>query len=84
MDGAYQFDKDDNLVVEIKELPIGIWTKDYKEFLETLLEGDNPIIQDFKEFHTNNKVHFRIKFKEGNLNRDPEVFIKIMRLRSTI
>lgn len=46
-------------------MPIGKWTKDYKEFLETLLEGENKKIEDFKEFHTNNKVHFQIKFIEG-------------------
>jgi DNA topoisomerase-2 len=47
--------------VEIKELPIGTWTKNYKEFLEKMLEDGSDLIE-FKEFHTNNRVHFWLKF----------------------
>jgi DNA topoisomerase II len=36
-------------IVEVRELPIGKWTRDYKEFLEGLED-----IADVKELHTNN------------------------------
>ena len=49
--------KDDNWV-EITELPVGKWTKDYKEFLEGLMEGEKAEINELKEHHTNNRVHF--------------------------
>ena len=35
--GLYQFLDDDTHRVRITELPIGTWTKDYKEFLENML-----------------------------------------------
>ena len=49
--------KDDNWV-EITELPVGKWTKDYKEFLEGLMEGEKAEINEIREHHTNNRVHF--------------------------
>ena len=36
--GIYEFVDDDKCLVHIKELPVGTWTSDYKEFLESLLD----------------------------------------------
>jgi DNA topoisomerase-2 len=36
--------------VEITELPIKKWTKQYKEFLEKQIEENK--LADFKEYHT--------------------------------
>ena len=42
--------------VEITELPWRSWTRDYKSFLESLMqEGD---IQDLREYHKDNSVRF--------------------------
>ena len=35
--GIYEFVDDDTATIRIKELPIGSWTQDYKDFLETML-----------------------------------------------
>jgi DNA topoisomerase-2 len=35
--GIYEFVDDDAATIRIKELPIGCWTKDYKNFLDTML-----------------------------------------------
>jgi len=46
--------------IEITELPIGKWTRDYKNFLEELMnpkEGE-PEIEDIREYHAGNRVHF--------------------------
>jgi DNA topoisomerase-2 len=48
------FEVEDNCV-EVLELPVGKWTRDYKEFLEGLED-----VVDIKELHTNNRVHFQI------------------------
>jgi DNA topoisomerase-2 len=48
--------------VHIKELPIGRWIKDHKEFLEELMEKDDRIV-GFKEYHTRLRVHFEIEMK---------------------
>lgn len=47
-----------------------MWTQTYKEFLETLLQGtekQEPMIKDYKEYHTDASVHFRVEFLEGKL-----------------
>jgi len=48
--------------LEITELPVRKWTQDYKEFLAKLVEGSGDgsrgKIDDFKEYHTENTVHF--------------------------
>ena len=35
--GLYEFVDDDTAIIRIKELPIGCWTKDYKNFLDGIL-----------------------------------------------
>lgn len=35
--GVYEFADDDAAIIRIKELPVGCWTQDYKDFLEALL-----------------------------------------------
>jgi DNA topoisomerase-2 len=35
--GLYEFVNDETHIIRIKELPVGCWTKDYKEFLEEML-----------------------------------------------
>ena len=52
--GKYNVLSDDEL--EITELPIGKWTRDYKNFLEELAQKDE--IDDIREYHEENRVHF--------------------------
>jgi DNA topoisomerase-2 len=40
---------DENCSVHITELPIGIWTKDYKAYLDTMIQGNGPEIKEEKE-----------------------------------
>ena len=35
--GVYEFSSDDQATIRITELPVGTWTQDYKDFLESLL-----------------------------------------------
>ena len=43
----------------ITELPIGLWTNSEKELLEKYRSEDRSI-QDFREYHTVNSVHFQV------------------------
>lgn len=52
--GVYNVLSDTEL--EITELPIGKWTRDYKTFLEDLAQKDE--IEDIREYHQENRVHF--------------------------
>ena len=44
--GIYEFLDDDLHRVRITELPVGVWTKNYKAYLEDLLSGDAKGIRD--------------------------------------
>ena len=53
-------------LVEISEIPVNKWTKDYKQGLEELMMSENnsnkePEIEDIKEYHAGNRVHFVVK-----------------------
>jgi hypothetical protein len=67
---------DDN-TLEITELPIRVWTQTYKEFLEKCLlpsgKSETPLIQSYKEYHTDTMVHFVIKCDKLKEMSDAEV-----------
>ena len=55
--------------INITELPIGVWTQDYKEFIETLMDNkDNKIIKDYSDMSTESNVNFVIEFYAGILD----------------
>ncbi|KAG8741551.1 DNA topoisomerase 2 [Ceratobasidium sp. 414] len=52
-----------NSGVDIKELPIRIWTQNYKEQIEEWLVGTDKvpqIVKDYHEHHTTRSVHFEL------------------------
>ena len=69
--------------VEITELPIGTWTEDYKEFLETLLvdyekkkkkdssknNKNKGYLKNFQNHSTESKAHFILEFKPDILKK---------------
>ena len=46
--GVYEFVNDDAATIRIKELPIGTWTQDYKEFLEGILTEQEEAMNAWK------------------------------------
>lgn len=57
--GVYREVEEGGDELEITELPINKWTRDYKNFLEELATKDE--IEEIREYHQENKVHFVIK-----------------------
>lgn len=55
----------DDTTVEITELPIGIWTEDYKEHLESMITANNPILKSFESHYTAKNVRFILNFIPG-------------------
>lgn len=51
--------------IEIEELPVGLWTQPYKEYLDSLVGTE---IKDFKDYSTDNSVHFTIKLVDKRIN----------------
>ncbi|RVW87704.1 DNA topoisomerase 2 [Vitis vinifera] len=57
--------------LRISELPVRKWTQDYKEFLESIMTGNDkikdPFIKDYKEHNDDTTVHFEVIMSEENL-----------------
>ncbi|RKP23009.1 DNA topoisomerase II, partial [Syncephalis pseudoplumigaleata] len=67
--------KIDSNTIEITELPIRSWTQNYKEQLESWLTGTEKtpaFIKDYKEYHTDTKVHFIITLTDENMRKAEE------------
>lgn len=46
--GIYEFENEDAATIRIKELPIGTWTQDYKDFLENMLTAQEEALNKWK------------------------------------
>jgi len=68
----------DHLTVVIHELPIGMWTDDYKMFLETLLTDYNPskgvrkpstpgVLKHYTSHSTESSVYFELEFNSSDI-----------------
>jgi len=59
--------------VRVTELPIGVWTEDYKVFLETLIENGKkskkPTVKDYNDSSTESTVDFTITFYPENVHK---------------
>ena len=56
-------------VVEITELPIGMWSEDYKVFLGEYLDSHPKVLKDYETHYTNNIVRFVLHFYPGELQK---------------
>ena len=58
--------------IQITELPIGVWTTSYKEFLEKKTEktkNQNQMIDSFKTHYTDETVNFILKMDEDTIDK---------------
>ena len=76
--GKYEFIDDDN--VDISELPIGVWTEDFKNYLEELMTA-NKFVKDFQSHYTAKNVRFIVKLLP---NYKKEDFAKDFKMISNI
>jgi len=58
--GIYQWI--DETTMEITELPIGIWTEDYKEHLESMITSGSNYLKSFENHYTSKNVKFVLTF----------------------
>jgi DNA topoisomerase-2 len=89
--GKYEWvkDVDNNPLLVITELPIKQWTKDYKDYLESLLvkNSQKGIVEDFKEYHAKGKIRFEIKLSSDCLKEyidSDERVLKQFKLQTNI
>jgi DNA topoisomerase II len=60
----------ENNMVEITELPIGLWTQEMKEFLEKEVmatEKGPGAVKDYEEHHGENTVHFKVQMTDKGM-----------------
>lgn len=55
--------------VEISELPVRLWTQDFKDRLEEIIKAEKvpSFIKDYTEYNTPVKVHFIIKLEDKHM-----------------
>jgi DNA topoisomerase-2 len=81
--------------IRITELPVGVWTNDYKEFLESLTETTDtktgkkipPIIKDYDDMSKDTTIDFIITLQKGKmeeLTSTPDGIYKQFKLISTV
>ena len=87
------YDKVDDNTIIIKELPIGVWTDDYKQYLESLMETTDkngkkitPYIKQYDDMSKSTNVNIKIKFHKDMLKKimkNKDSFEKLMKLTTT-
>jgi DNA topoisomerase-2 len=73
--------------LDIFELPLGSWTRKYKQFLSNLIQNDELDLQNYKEFHTRTTIHFHLIFKKSakiNLKKKKAFWMKKLKLTTSI
>nr|XP_026488839.1 DNA topoisomerase 2 [Vanessa tameamea] len=77
-----------NEKIEITELPVGVWTQNYKEnVLEPMLGTDKvkPLISEYREYNTDTTVRFVVSLLPGKLAEvEAEGIHKVFKLQTTI
>ncbi|KAK5660493.1 hypothetical protein OQA88_13041 [Cercophora sp. LCS_1] len=65
---AFVDDKEPNVIV-VRELPIRMWTDDFKARLEEIIRGEKSPswIKDYKEYNDHKNVHFEIELEEKHM-----------------
>jgi len=86
-------EKKSDTALEVTELPVKVWTLNYKEFLEELMPQDKRksdddarhTIEEFREYHTENSVHFELKLSRDKMAKvERQGLEKVLKLRSSM
>ena len=73
-------DDDGAAVLRITDLPIGKWTRDYKTFLEGELVTKAGVVDDVREYHAENRVHFSLALTEKGAGLSQAAIAKTFKL----
>ena len=60
--GCYTFD-DVKRTVSITELPVGVWTQDYKAFLDELCSAEGSVLKNFEDLYNHVDVRFDLELE---------------------
>jgi DNA topoisomerase II len=70
--------KTGNTEIEITELPIRVWTQDFKDRLEDMIKAEKSpsFVKDYKDYNTHDKVHFIVQMEEKHVPNGTEEEVK--------
>nr|POF15379.1 dna topoisomerase 2 [Quercus suber] len=71
--------------VEITELPVRVWTQDFKDRLEEVIKAEKvpSFIKDYTEYNTPSRVHFVIKLEDKGLADNMAKLMDLLKLSKT-
>lgn len=78
--GILEEDEKDPNLYHVRELPIGFWTADFKEYIEEKFIKKKCIV-DLREYNTPNSVHFIIK---AHPDFKPDIECNMKQMESTV
>ena len=64
---------EDNKII-ISELPVKLWTSDYKEFLEILVEEKNSLFKSYQNLSSDTEINFIIKIEKENIEKIQKMY----------
>jgi len=73
----------DDSTVEITELPIGTWTEDYKDMLETMITNGNNNLKYIENHYTSKNVKFVLHFNTSVKDTFADNFDVLFKLQSS-
>lgn len=59
--------EDEEDILEITELPVGEWTRNFKTDLEKLMQTEENGLLDMKEYHACDRIHFKLTINPKKL-----------------
>jgi DNA topoisomerase-2 len=65
-----KYSRKDNTKIEVSELPIGIWTEDFKTHLESYIDKNPKILKDYESHYTEKNVSFILIFYSKEITDD--------------
>lgn len=83
--GCYTFD-DAKHTVSITELPVGVWTQDYKAFLDELCSAEGTVLKNFEDLYNHVDVRFDLELDAeyyDDAKENPQEFEKRFKLTNT-
>lgn len=83
--GCYTFD-DAKRTVSVTELPVGVWTQDYKAFLDELCSAEGTVLKNFEDLYNHVDVRFDLELDAeyyDDAKENPQEFEKRFKLTNT-
>jgi DNA topoisomerase-2 len=83
--GCYTFN-DAKRIISVTELPVGVWTQDYKAFLDELCSAEGTVLKNFEDLYNHVDVRFDLELDADyydDVKENPQEFEERFKLTNT-